>query len=221
MIRQGAEIMGEQFELVAQRNRLVKCLQTVFDFLAKLFKIAFTPTKVDERTKPRLQALSIPLDIVFSILTLAEYLRVMFTEFFVLKVGVSDLINPSPSLGFKNLMIARGWCPSRLHDIPNSYCLLYFTGMLSSFDEREHSGGCSFYFCKMLPKLVESYRPSHDMENCSGECGNVEVDVHELDDILQSGSYPAVILSEDIRGGNLKLMDVSGGQPYIAVSHVW
>lgn len=134
------------------------------------------------------------------------------------------------SWGLKDIaasrMLSQGWCPRDValtcHHL-SEIAMLYASYIKREYVLEDHAS-CTEDRCAVNQIDEASYRTKHTTTDC--QCGHVEPDQHQIQEILAKGQVPVVSLTPKIAPDGTKTLDVGiKGHRYlrwfVAFSHVW
>ncbi|KAL6232060.1 hypothetical protein BDW75DRAFT_218560 [Aspergillus navahoensis] len=161
--------------------------------------------------------------ILFSIITLVEYLRRARIDInmYSWEVNLPALEWDFPPLD--QALLAAGWCKaeiSRLNGQADCSTRFYLAQIDRWAQGKDHSRCIAGQGCQAHQIDEPTYRTRH-RPDCRGEtmCWAVGPVVDKVVNILADGRYPLVNLSIDGRG--VDVHPVQEGEIYVTISHVW
>jgi hypothetical protein len=124
--------------------------------------------------------------------------------------------------GVWELLIQKGWCQSSVLKMAhqfNTSGLLFLSHMRPSIQWKEHTE-CSRVTCKHLQMQDTTYETKH-ADGCQG-CVEVFVDVTEVADALESGTFPVILpFDENDESPSARITPWFPDLAFVAISHVW
>ena len=121
---------------------------------------------------------------------------------------------------FKEIMLARNWCPSRIVGLASSVNtpLGYVGSLLPSYQSSSH-GGCRPRKCLKWPSTVQAMT-GVSREESDTKCPPAMVPEARLIDMWNSGGIPGVRLANNMHSEFVDIIDCTR-EPFTAISHVW
>ncbi|KAH8886997.1 hypothetical protein GQ53DRAFT_330311 [Thozetella sp. PMI_491] len=128
----------------------------------------------------------------------------------------------------ESAMLEKGWCISEIEKIKllsQGLSTLHFVSRLTKERPYGDHQKCTKNGCIAFQLDIETYRPSHALNECC--CESLFVDVAAVTNILETTStYPVLRVLAPVEGQTdqntqLSLEPYEAGVPYVAISHVW
>lgn len=160
---------------------------------------------------------AIALSILLLCHSLSRIIWVVFGEQMIDNVNSSKIMEH-----LENVMLSRGWCPSRARTLPllGDLTLAYVASLLPPPDTLQHRS-CTARKCFSRPSTLNAMASRHH-ESCNGTCAPFLIDKEQLIHMWRSGGIPGATRSVRNSEGqkSFELVDCTHRR-YVAISHVW
>ncbi|KAL5050838.1 hypothetical protein BDW71DRAFT_173288 [Aspergillus fruticulosus] len=209
---------GVRDEIDDHSANLDKCLE-----LANAVVNDFSRHLPAEHSEKEEEGWSTTTTILFSIITLVDYLRRARIDInmYSWEVNLPALEWDFPLLD--QALSAAGWCEaeiSRLNSQTDCSTRFYLAQIDRWMQGKDHSRCIAGQGCQAHQIYEPTYKTRH-RPDCKGEamCWAVGPVVEDVVSTLAEGAYPLVNLSRDGRG--VDVHPVQEGHVYVTISHVW
>ena len=169
------------------------------------------------------------LDLVLSILIMAETMRSAALQIWPVPFGESPVRNTSFAQRQNPLegrLLNNGWCQSEVSMLTvelDNTGLLFASMLKRPFAQDLKHDRCSRDCCLALQTDENNYQTKHT-DDCDMSCTQVIIDQRKVSSILEQGGIPIIYMPTGVDSGDqkVKVTDyLSKTIDYIAISHVW